>query len=120
MPESSSVPFPTFVSEPPTPEITPLTSVERSFEPTSRFLAPSTQLPAPSIEPAVVPPEVSPEISSAPPLCVMKVASPPLAVSTMEVVPPFVVVMVASPTVVLLTKKIVSLLVIVAFSAVAV
>ena len=62
-PDSVSVPVPALVSEPPVPPslppswMTPENVVERLLPPTARFFEPRKTLPAPSIEPAVVPVE---------------------------------------------------------------
>ncbi len=51
-----------------TPEITPLSVVERLLPPTVSALAPSTMPPAPSTDPIVMPVELRPETSSVPEL----------------------------------------------------
>jgi hypothetical protein len=94
--------------------------VERLLPPTVRLLAPRKTLPVPSssIDPAVVPPVVRPEMSSPPEALKMKRAVPPLALSLMVVVPTPVLVMVALPAVLELKKPRVSLLLILALPAV--
>jgi putative ABC transport system substrate-binding protein len=62
-------------------------------------------VPALSIEPAVVPPLVSCEMSKLPPALVMKRAFPPLAVSWNWTTPPAFVVIVALAAVLLFRKK---------------
>ena len=56
-------------------------------------------MPAPSTEPAVVPPEDRPEISTFPPALVMKLAFPPILALMNSVDPPLLVVIVALPAV---------------------
>lgn len=109
-----SVPAPVLSSLPPMPEITPLTSVERSFEPTINRLEPRIKSPAPAIDPAVV--DVStPEISTVPPAWLMMAALPPELTSRNRRVPLFVMVALAA---VLVSRKVrVPLLVIVALPA---
>ena len=53
LPESVRVPAPTLTTEPVIPEITPLTSVDKSLPPTVSSLRPSRNEPAPAIEPTV-------------------------------------------------------------------
>jgi len=72
--------------------------------PTARFFELRKTLPAPSIEPAVVPPVVSPEMSSWPVPFKMNRAVPPLALSAIKLPPPLLVVMVALPAV-LVSRK---------------
>ena len=60
-PDRVSVPLPTLTSEPPVPPdappsaMTPLTSVEKLLPPTVSVFEPRKKVPAPSIEPAVIP-----------------------------------------------------------------
>ena len=79
------------------PEITPLTSVDRLLPPASSSFAPSEKLPAPSIEPAVMPPDDRLLMTKSPPASVMNRAVPPEVVSRKLVNPPFFVVIVALP-----------------------
>ena len=104
MPVSFSVPVPTLISEPSTPPnvppsaITPENVVLRLLSPTVSALPPRKTVPAPSIEPAVMPPVVSPDISSVAvtPLR-MKRAVPPEALSVNCTSLSVFVVMVALP-----------------------
>src|SRR6516225_5751820 len=98
-------PLPVLINEPPVPRITPLTSVERLLLPTVSWFEPREKVPAPSIEPAVIPPLDREVMSNAPPAVVMKRALPPVALSTNAVRPPLVVIMMASPAVLPLGKK---------------
>ena len=93
-------------SEPPAPRIRPLTSVERLLLPTVSWFEPRENVPAPSIEPAVIPLLDREVMSNAPPAVVMKRALPPVALSTTAVRPPLVVIMVALPALLALRKKI--------------
>src|SRR6266702_6097099 len=112
-----SVPVPVFVSEPAAPPaappswITPEKMVERLLPPIARFFEPRKTLPTPSIEPAVVQPVTSAEISRAPLPFRVKRAVPPLALSAIKVLPPLLAMIVAPPAVLLL-KKIKSLVVV--------
>src|SRR6266478_6576270 len=95
------VPVPTFVSEPPKQELPeqkrPLSEmtpskvcvVERLLKPTMRFFDPRKKLPPPSIEPAVMPPELSPDMSTeAPePGTRMRRAWPPVLLSINKIWP---------------------------------
>ena len=65
MPDSVSVPVPSLTSEPPSPAITPLTTVDRLLPPAVSSLAPNRNEPPPSIEPTVW---LKPLRSSVPPL----------------------------------------------------
>src|SRR5262245_32573306 len=96
-PASVSVPVPTLVSEP-LLCTRPEKVVDRLLPPTVRFFAPSKIVPAPSIEPAVVPAVASSEMSSTPPFK-MNRAVPPLADCRKKVFAPALVVMVAPPAV---------------------
>src|SRR5258708_1244800 len=98
-------PLPVLINEPPVPRITPLTVVERLLLPTVSWFEPREKVPAPSIEPAVIPPLDREVMSNAPPAVVMKRASPPGALSTNAVRPPAVVIMMALPAVLALRKK---------------
>jgi hypothetical protein len=106
-PVSVSVPLPTLVSAPPVPPpppalpslMTPETVVLKLLLPTVSVFAPRKYLPAPSIEPAVMPAEVSADISKLPPALVMKRALPPVLVSRKLTVAPLLVVTVALPAV---------------------
>jgi hypothetical protein len=98
-------PVPVLINEPPVPLITPLTVVERLLLPTVSWFGPREKVPAPSIEPAVIPPLDREDMSNAPPALVMKPAFPPLALSTNPVSPPALVIMVALPAVLSLRKK---------------
>ena len=132
LPESVSVPAPTFTSEPPTPSIIPLTSVERLLEPTVSSLEPRSYVPAPAIEPAVVPvmlgsggPPVSGKVPGRekwlmPPALAMNVALPPLLLPKRLVTPPALVVIVALPALLPWKKFVFPLLVMLALPAVAV
>ena len=99
------MPLPVLINEPPVPRITPLTSVERLLLPTVSCFEPREKVPAPSIEPAVIPSLDREVISNAPPAVVMKRALPPVALSTNAVSPPAVVIMVALPALLALRKK---------------
>ena len=105
LPSSVSVPLPTLTSEPPVPLIRPLTVVERSLLPTVSRFGPREKVPAPSIEPAVIPPLDREVMSNAPPARVMKRAFPPVALSTNAVSPPALVIMVALPALLVPRKK---------------
>jgi len=105
VPESVNVPLPTLTREPAVPRITPLTVVERLLLPTVSWFEPREKVPAPSIEPAVIPPDDREVMSNAPPALVMKRASPPVALSTNPVRPPALVIMMALPAVLALRKK---------------
>src|SRR5215470_17963672 len=105
MPDSVMTPVPILTREPPVPRIRPLTSVERLLLPTVSRFEPREKVPAPSIEPAVIPPLDREDMSNAPPARVMKRAFPPLALSTNPVSPPALVIMVALPAVLPLRKK---------------
>jgi hypothetical protein len=89
-----SVPLPTLTSEPPVPPdappsvMRPLTSVEKLLRPTVSVLEPRKKVPAPSIEPAVMPAVVRPEMSTTPPALAMRRAKPPLPWPLKNVVPP--------------------------------
>src|SRR5579864_8312639 len=102
MPDSVSVPAPVLVSEPPVPPLrppslrTPENVVERSLPPTVRVFAPRKIVPAPSIEPAVVPPVESAEMSKKPVVLKMKRAVPPLALSNIKIWPLLVMVALAA------------------------
>ena len=112
------MPAPTLTSAPPLPEITPLTSVDESFEPTVNVLAPMIWLPAPSIEPAVMLAKpVGSEMSSTPPASVMKRAPSLLPALMNWVVAPMRVVMVAVPAELKPRKVRLPPLMMVAFSA---
>jgi len=52
-PDNVRVPVPILTSEPPLPEMTPLTTVDRLFEPTVSSLAPRLKVPPPAIDPAL-------------------------------------------------------------------
>src|SRR5258708_15973101 len=104
VPDSVSVPVPTLTREPPTPSISPLTSVERLLEPTVSSFEPRLYVPSPAIEPAVIPGTISggaplsgkvprPEISKAPPALVMKAALPPELLPQKFIVPPLFLVL---------------------------
>jgi hypothetical protein len=75
-------------------------------------------MPAPSIEPAVIPPEDRPEMSTVPPALAMKRAWPRVLMVSNNVIPPVLVVMVALPAVLVPEKHISPLLVTVALPAV--
>ena len=62
-------------------------------------------MPAPSIEPVILP-EERPEMSSVPPALVIKRAWPPVLVSKNAVSPPKLLVMVALPAVLVLSKNV--------------
>src|SRR5690348_15471100 len=70
VPDRVSVPVPPLTSEPPVPRRTPLTSVERLLLPTVSWFGPREKVPAPSIEPAVIPPLDREVMSNAPPAVV--------------------------------------------------
>src|SRR5258708_7682706 len=129
VPDSVSVPVPTLTREPPTPSISPLTSVERLLEPTVSSFEPRLYVPSPAIEPAVIPGTISggaplsgkvprPEISKVPPALVMKAALPPVLLPKKLVVPPLWVGIVALPPLLPWKKLTIPLLVIVALPAV--
>src|SRR5258708_26092224 len=98
-------PLPVLINEPPVPRITPLTVVERLLLPTVSWFEPREKVPAPSIEPAVIPPLDREVMSNAPPAVVMKRASPPVALSTNAVRPPAVGIFKWLPAVVPIGKK---------------
>src|SRR5260370_9435738 len=98
-------PLPVLINEPPVPRITPLTSVERLLLPTVSWFEPREKVPAPSIEPAVIPPLDREVMSNAPPALVMRRALPPVALATNEVRPPPLVIMMALPAVLAVRKK---------------
>ena len=85
--------------------ITPLTVVERLLLPTVSCFEPSSKVPAPSIEPAVIPPADKADMSNTPPPLAMKRAFPPVALSVKPVIPPELVIMVALAAVLELTKN---------------
>ena len=98
------MPVPVFTSDPPVPPDTP--PLDRAADlgrqvvaADSQRLDPEEVVAAPSIEPAVVPPLVSAEMSTAPPALVMNRASPPVLLPWKLVVPVPVVVIVALPAV---------------------
>ena len=71
------MPVPILVSEPPVPEITPLSRPSRLADPTVRFLAPSVTLPTPATLPSVMPVEVRAVRLIAAPVPRLTTASPP-------------------------------------------
>ena len=76
------MPLPTLMSEPPVPPdappsaMTPLTSVEKLLPPTVSDFEPRKKVPAPSIEPAVIPAVVKPDMSTTPPALMVTGAWP--------------------------------------------
>jgi hypothetical protein len=83
--------------------------VERLLLPTVSWFEPSWKVPAPSIEPAVIPPVDREDMSNTPtelPMApAMKRAFPPVALSAKMVIPPGFVIMVALPAVLALRKE---------------
>ena len=78
------MPVPTLMSEPPVPPdappsaMTPLTSVDKPLPPTVSRLEPRKKVPAPAIEPAVIPVVVKPDMSITPPVLMVNCAWPPV------------------------------------------
>ena len=99
------MPVPVLTREPPLPLMMPATSVEPSLPPTVSCFAPSWYDPAPSIEPAVIPAEMSCEMLNTPFALVMKRALPPVLLPLNSVVVPASVVMVALPALLKLSKR---------------
>src|SRR5271166_6453911 len=93
--------------------IVPLTTVLRLLRPTVSVFEPRKYVPAPSIEPTVIPPEVSWETSSIPPALVINLALPPVLVSRNSVIPSLLVVIVALPAVLALANTVPPLLLVV-------
>ena len=85
--------------------IAPLTVVERSLLPIVSCFEPSSKVPAPSIEPAVIPPVDKADMSNTPPALAMKRAFPPVALSVKPVIPPELVIMLALAAVLEFDKK---------------
>jgi len=81
VPDKVSVEVPTLISPPPAPPkeppstMFPVTTVFTVF-PTVSTLDPSLNVPAPAIEPIVMPPDVRPDISRIPPEPVVRIAFP--------------------------------------------
>ena len=105
------MPVPVLTSEAPVPPelppstIEPATLARRLLEPTVSCLLPSRKVPAPSIEPAVMPLEVRPEMSTTLPALAISRAWPPVLVpmnAVLEAAP--LLVTVALPAVALSAK----------------
>jgi hypothetical protein len=73
--------------------------------PTVSCFEPSSKVPTPSIEPAVIPPVNRVEISNTPPALTMKRAFPPVTLLVRPVTPPELVIKMALPAVLALTKN---------------
>ena len=58
--------------------MTPLTSVDKPLPPTVSRLEPRKKVPAPAIEPAVIPVVVKPDMSITPPVLMVNCAWPPV------------------------------------------